>query len=172
MRTHLIWMALAAMTAAACSHQTKPSPQAHAKLQAVGNSLVRGQATFSERTDGQLMISARVEGLQPNATHGFHIHENGSCQDNGNAAGGHFNPLGSSHGKYNTAQHHAGDLPSLQADANGIAVVNVQTPNLRLSSGPNGVVNRALIVHANADDYTSQPAGNAGARIACAVITQ
>ena len=172
MRTHFLWAGAAAFTLAACS-STPPAPvQAHAQLQPIGGSGVTGSAKFVERPGGQLLVTARVEGLKPNASHGFHVHENGSCQDNGNAAGPHFNPQGTPHGQYTAAQHHAGDLPSLQADSNGIATVNVLTPNLSVTTGPKSVESRALIVHADPDDYTSQPNGNAGARIACAVIAK
>ena len=172
MRTQLLCVAAAAFMLTACSSKPPAPVQAHAQLQPIAGSGVSGTAKFVERPGGQLLVVARVEGLKPNKSHGFHVHENGSCQDNGNAAGMHFNPLGTPHGQYSATQHHAGDLPSLQADANGIATVNVLTPNLTVAAGPKSVESRALIVHADPDDYVSQPNGNAGARIACAVIAK
>ncbi len=68
--------------------------------------------------------------------------------------------------------HHAGDIDNIVADAEGVARVNVHVPGLTLGSGAaNDVAGRAIIVHADPDDYTSQPAGNAGKRVACGVIT-
>ncbi len=171
MRTPYVLAGLVALGLAACS-STAPTdkPHATAHLQPIGDSKVTGKAKFAQHKEGQMYISAVVHGLKPNAEHGFHIHENGSCQDSGNAAGGHFNPVQSPHGKYDQPLHHAGDLPSLKADANGVATVNVLVPGLSLQQGNTNVVNRALIVHAQPDDYTSQPSGNAGARIACGII--
>lgn len=173
MRIHLASTTLlATFLLAACSHQPQKPVQAHAQLQPIGDSGVTGKAQFTEQSDGSLLVTARVEGLGPNASYGFHVHENGSCQNQGDAAGGHFNPAGTPHGKYTATQHHAGDLPSLRSDSNGIATVYVLTPNLGVAAGPKSVESRALIVHAQADDYQSQPSGNAGARIACAVIAK
>ena len=174
MRTTWIVSSIAATALlAACSSKPAPSAlQAKAALAPIAGSGVTGHAVFTEQANGHVLVNARVEGLKANATHGFHIHEHGSCQDNGNAAGGHFNPIGSAHGKYNTPHHHLGDLPSLKADANGIAIVNALIPSLAVTSGANSIESKALIVHADPDDYTSQPNGNAGARIACAVIAK
>ena len=171
MRMHFVFAALATAVLAACSNTPATNlPHAQAKLQPIGNSGVTGSVKLVEQQDGHVAVSALVYGLKPNASHGFHIHENGSCQDSGNAAGAHFNPMGSAHGKYTAPQHHAGDLPSLQADANGVATVNAITHNVSLSSGAKSIVGRSIIVHASPDDYITQPNGNAGDRIACAII--
>jgi Cu-Zn family superoxide dismutase len=68
--------------------------------------------------------------------------------------------------------HHAGDIPSLRADASGVARFHFETASLRVGSGANDVVGRGLIVHRDPDDYTTQPTGNAGPRLACAVVTR
>lgn len=171
MRLHLVFAALAAAALAACSNTPSTNqPHAQVNLQPIGNSGVTGSVKMVEHKDGHVVLSAVVYGLKPNASHGFHIHENGSCQDNGNAAGAHFNPIQSAHGKYSAPQHHAGDLPSLKADSNGVATVNAMTHNVSLTAGAKSIAGRSLIVHANPDDYTTQPNGNAGDRIACAVI--
>jgi len=83
---------------------------------------------------------------------------------------GHFNPDGAPHGKHGGAAHHAGDLPALKADANGVAEINVLVKKLTVAAGPASVVGRGLIVHRDPDDYTTQPTGNAGPRPGCAVI--
>ncbi|MBE0550599.1 MAG: superoxide dismutase family protein [Rubrivivax sp.] len=130
---------------------------------------VRGLVMFHEM-DGHLMVHARISGLKPNGEHGFHVHETGSCASaDGTSAGGHFNPDGKPHGPQ-TAAHHAGDLPALKADANGMADQKFMLMGPTLVAGPASVVGRAVVVHALPDDYTTQPTGNSGARIACGVI--
>jgi Cu-Zn family superoxide dismutase len=84
------------------------------------------------------------------------------------SAGGHFNPYGKPHGK--GAERHAGDLPNLKSDAKGKAKLSVELDTITLGSGPASIIGRGVIVHANPDDYTSQPVGNAGPRLACGVI--
>lgn len=129
----------------------------------------RGLVMFHEMTD-HLMVHARISGLKPDAEHGFHVHEHGSCASaDGASAGGHFNPDGKPHGPQ-TSAHHAGDMPSLKADAKGSANQKFMLTGVTLAEGKASLVGRAVIVHAQADDYTTQPTGNSGARIACGVI--
>ena len=122
--------------------------------------------------EGMLGLTGRLTGLTAGATHAFHIHEKGDCSDPAaESAGPHFNPAGQPHGNRDTGPHHAGDMPNVVAGADGTALVDLVLPDLELgSNGPRDVLGRAIIVHEQADDYTSQPAGNAGARIACGVI--
>jgi len=121
-------------------------------------------------TDGHLMVHARISGLKPNGEHGFHVHETGSCASpDGSSAGGHFNPDGKPHGPQSAA-HHAGDLPALKADANGVVDQKFMLMGPTVADGPASLVGRAVIVHTQADDYATQPTGNSGARIACGVI--
>lgn len=131
---------------------------------------VTGHVRFTALEHG-VRIEGTVRGLKPGQAHGFHIHEKGDCGDNAEAAGGHFNPSGGIHGKAGEPGTHAGELPSLVADADGTARVRAELHNLSLTEGEaNNAVGRALVVHRDRDDYTSQPAGNAGPRVACAVI--
>ena len=131
-----------------------------------------GKVTFSPLEHG-LRVAGEVRGLPPNTEHGFHIHEKGDCGDNGNASGGHFNPAGGVHGKFAAPGSHAGELPSLVADASGVARFRVDVHSISLTDGAaNNVIGRALVVHRDRDDYTTQPAGNSGPRIACAVIAK
>jgi Cu-Zn family superoxide dismutase len=133
-----------------------------------GNNL-RGLVVFHEM-DGHLMVHARISGLKPNGEHGFHVHETGSCASpDGTSAGGHFNPDGKPHGPQ-SATHHAGDLPALKADANGVVDQKFMLTGPTVADGPASLVGRAVIVHAQADDYATQPTGNSGARIGCGVI--
>ena len=131
-----------------------------------------GKVTFTPLEHG-LRVAGEVRGLPPNTEHGFHIHEKGDCGDNGNASGGHFNPAGGVHGKFAAPGSHAGELPSLMADASGVARFRVDVHSISLTDGAaNNVIGRALVVHRDRDDFTTQPAGNSGPRIACAVIAK
>jgi Cu-Zn family superoxide dismutase len=112
----------------------------------------------------------KISGLLPGRTHGFHIHEVGDCSADGMATKGHFNPGGSAHGKHDAAAHHAGDLPSLTANAQGVAEFSFEVQGLRLDSSPQGIVGRAVIVHRDPDDFQTQPTGNAGPRPGCGLI--
>ncbi|MDM0052282.1 superoxide dismutase family protein [Variovorax sp. J22R115] len=131
-----------------------------------------GKVTFKPLEHG-VRVEGEVRGFAPGTEHGFHIHEKGDCGDNGNASGGHFNPGGGTHGKFAAPGSHAGELPSLVADSSGVARFSVDVHSISLTEGANNnVVGRALVVHRDRDDFTSQPAGNSGPRIACAVITR
>lgn len=156
---------------AAAPVSSAPAKQAVANLTSASGSLVSGRLQLASTATG-VRISGDIGGLQPNAQHGFHIHEKGDCSAvDGSAAGGHFNPGQTPHGRVGASPHHAGDSDNIVTDAQGVAHVDVVLSGISLSSGAaNDVANRALIVHAVADDYTSQPAGNAGARVACGVI--
>ena len=140
-----------------------------ASLTPTQGSAVRGLVMFHQM-DSHLMVHAKLSGLAPNREHGFHVHETGSCASvDGTSAGGHFNPDGQPHGPQNAA-HHAGDLPALKADANGLADQKFMLMGVTVADGPTSVVGRSVIVHAQPDDYTTQPTGNSGARLGCGVI--
>lgn len=143
-------------------------PVANASLAARSGSTVTGSAVLSE-VGGKLHLEARVSGLTP-GEHGFHVHEVGDCSaPDAVSAKGHFNPAGKTHGSLDGDEHHGGDMPNLVANAQGEAVYRADLKGLSLS-GPNGVVGRSLVIHADPDDYKSQPAGNSGKRVACGVI--
>lgn len=116
---------------------------------------------------GGVRVQAALQGL-PAGLHGFHVHERGSCDSAGVAAGGHFNPAGQAHGLPDSSAHHAGDLGNITADANGSAALDKVFPYLTLE-GATSIIGHALIIHAQPDDG-GQPTGNAGSRISCAVI--
>jgi Cu-Zn family superoxide dismutase len=117
-------------------------------------------------------LTGTLQGLTPNSEFGFHIHEKGDCSaPDASSAGGHFNPANSEHGNPQGAIHHAGDMLNAKSDAQGSAQVDAVATGVSLDAGqPNGVRGKAIVLHENADDYASQPAGNSGARIACGVI--
>lgn len=143
-------------------------PSASADLLARSGSMVSGTVSFSE-TDGRLRVEAKVAGLTP-GEHGFHVHEAGDCSaPDASSAKGHFNPVSKAHGHYASEEHHGGDMPNLIANAQGEAKYSAELKGLSLN-GPNGVLGRSVVIHADPDDYKSQPAGNSGKRVACGVI--
>lgn len=150
---------------------TSTAKQAIAVLASASASRVSGSVTLVPMGKG-LHLTGEVGGLPANSTHAFHIHEKGDCSAaDASSAGPHFNPFNAAHGKAGSSAHHAGDMNNLTADAEGVAKINVHLEGVTLGGGAvNDVAGRALIVHAAADDYASQPAGNAGARVACGII--
>jgi len=127
-----------------------------------------GKVTFTQEGDG-VRVNANVTGLKPGAEHGFHVHEKGDCSSgDGMSAGGHYNPDGKPHGPQSAA-HHGGDMPSLMADSYGAASANFLLKGVSVGAA-NDLVGKGLIVHRDPDDFKTQPTGNAGPRIACAVI--
>ena len=133
-----------------------------------------GTAKLKETPQG-VSLALEVSNLPP-GVHGFHIHAVGKCEPPGfTSAGGHFNPEGKKHGWENPEGHHAGDLHNLTVDANGKAKVKVVVTGVTLGDGPNSLFQpqgTALVIHASPDDNKTDPAGNAGARIACGVISK
>jgi Cu-Zn family superoxide dismutase len=138
-----------------------------------------GQAVLTQVPDG-VQIVLNVEKLTP-GTHGFHIHANGKCAPGPDpagktvdfgAAGGHFDPEAT--GRHGHPEHdavrHAGDAPNLSADAQGMATLRYNSPKITLVPGKTSVMGKALVVHADADDYKTNPAGNSGGRVLCGII--
>jgi Cu-Zn family superoxide dismutase len=166
-RPAIVLSALAVSLLGACATPMS-GPSASAELLARSGSMVSGTVGFSE-TNGRLRVEAKVAGLTP-GEHGFHIHEAGDCSaPDASSAKGHFNPGGKAHGHHAGDEHHGGDMPNLIANAQGEAYYTAEIRGLTLS-GATGVVGRSVVIHADPDDYKSQPAGNSGKRVACGVI--
>ena len=167
---HVFAIVAAAVLVAAC--QTTPSepPRATAQLQPTKGNKTFGEATFEQMGD-KVRVTIFVQGLKPGQEHGLHIHEVGDCSSgDGMSTKGHFNPHGKPHGNPASSNRHAGDLPALKANKAGRAKVEADLDIVTVEPGPASVVGRGLIVHADPDDYKTQPTGNAGARLACGVI--
>lgn len=161
------------LLAAGCATTMPPVAQAVAELQSKSGSAVKGVVTFNQLAAGGVQVSGTISGLKPNQEHGFHVHEKGDCSSpDGMSAGGHFNPEAKAHGSHTSAAHHAGDMPNLKADANGVATFAVLLADLTVLASKTSVLERSVIVHVNPDDYTSQPVGNAGGRMACGLVKQ
>jgi len=166
----VIATAIAAALAAGCQSMSADGPKATANLEPTKGSAVRGTAQFVE-SGGKVQVSAKISGLKPNSEFGFHIHEAGDCSSgDGMSTKGHYNPQGKPHAHAGAKERHAGDLPSLKSDAGGNASLDASVDIITVSPGPTSIVGRGLIVHAQPDDFVTQPTGNAGARSACAVI--
>lgn len=130
-----------------------------------------GTATLTAMPLG-VLVEIDAIGLPPDSWVAMHIHERGACDPAGGheSAGGHFNPSGVSHGFAVAEGPHAGDLPNIHTDAEGAAKAQVFSSLIRLDGSENSVRGRGLIIHAGPDDYTTQPSGGAGDRLACGVI--
>lgn len=164
--------AIAATVLVSACATPSSGPTASAVLDATKGNAVSGSVSFTQQANG-VLVSGEVRGLAANKEHGFHIHDKGDCSSgDGMSTGGHFNPLSKAHGAHEHSEHHAGDLVSLKADANGVARFSYEATGISVGSGITDVIGRGLIVHRDADDFKTQPTGNAGPRVACAVIAK
>lgn len=135
------------------------------------NSTVSGTATFVEK-NGKVTFEAKISGLKP-GIHAIHIHEKSDCSAaDGSSAGGHWNPTFKKHGKWGVGEYHKGDIGNFTADENGNGTIKLTTDEWCIGCGDQtkDILGKGLIVHDGTDDFTSQPAGNAGARVACTAI--
>lgn len=148
-----------------------PEPKvAKAELAAASKSKVKGTIDFKE-VEGGIEVIATVEGLKA-GDHAYHVHEKGDCSaPDATSAGGHFNPNGHKHGAPDAEEHHEGDFGNLTAGKDGKATKTFVMKGITLADGPTSIVGKGFIIHEKADDFKTQPTGNAGNRVACGVIT-
>jgi Cu-Zn family superoxide dismutase len=148
------------------------APTAHASLLA-GDGTARGEATVMEAPDG-LHVVVKAQGLTP-GIHAVHIHTTGACTGpDFVSAGGHWNPTGKQHGKDNPAGMHMGDMPNMLAGTDGTGEIEYIVAGGMISSGATPLLDAdgaAVVIHAKADDNMTDPAGNAGGRVACGVLS-
>ena len=163
-------IALVPILLVACAASMGGGTRAVARLQPTTGNTASGSVNFVQDAD-IVKVSGEISGLKPNAEHGFHLHEKGDCSSgDGMSTGGHFNPDAKPYGNHGAAAHHAGDLPSLKADASGVARLSFDSKTISVGSGITNVIGRGLIVHRDPDGYTIQPTGNSGPRLACALV--
>ena len=139
---------------------------------AKGNSV--GMAMISPASGGGVTVELDVKGLPP-GEHAVHFHAVPKCEPPFTSAGSHFNPANKKHGLQNPEGPHAGDMNNFTVDAKGMAKTKVTNKNVTLGDGGNSLYangGTALVIHAAADDMKTDPAGNAGDRIACGVIVK
>ena len=150
---------------------TSSTMTAEAMIDAKSGSDVDGTVSFKQMSNGDVMMTLSLTGLEA-GTHAVHLHENGDCSaDDGSSAGGHWNPTTEDHGKWGEDAHHLGDIGNLDVSDDGTANMTFTTDQWTLEAGAeNSILNKAVVVHAKADDFTSQPSGAAGARIGCGVV--
>lgn len=157
-------------------HSTQATPvhdeAAHAAVKSATTKMIarqglklKGQIGLEQKENGVKLV-VNFSGVAPGA-HGFHIHEKGDCSAaDFTSAGGHFNPKGHSHGALNAPNSHAGDLGNLDVPKSGKVKKEIMLEGAHLHD----FIGKSVILHENADDYTTQPTGNAGGRIACGII--
>lgn len=184
-RIRLLALAPIVLALAACASATETAADPHsghsmaaalpnatnavAVLRTTKGNHAAGWVRF-DAVEGGVRVTAVVEGLSPNGVHAFHLHEFGDMtSDDGTSAGGHYNPGGHPHASPDALARHAGDFGNLEADAAGRATYNRTFADLSIEGAANAVIGRAVVVHAHADDFVTQPTGNAGARIAYGV---
>jgi superoxide dismutase, Cu-Zn family len=149
---------LFAATLAGCATTAPPPSPPPAKTQPFQFAIVNLAPASGTLVSGKLRVIAQADGVYCSAA-------------DASSAGGHFNPSGAAHGRAGSGPHHAGDIDNLVANDAGVVRVDAYVRGVTLGGGgPTDIIRRAVIVHANADDYTTQPTGNAGARVACGVI--
>lgn len=160
-----------ALSACATTAPDAAAPMAGAKLMA-GDGSARGTASVTEAADG-LHVLVKAQGLTP-GIHAVHVHMTGTCTAPDFAsAGGHWNPTGRKHGMDNPAGAHMGDMPNMTVGSDGTGAIEYVIAGGTISSGATPLLDAdgaAVVIHAQADDNMSDPAGNAGGRIACGVL--
>ena len=144
--------------------------QAVATIGSTSDSGVTGMAIFTQNGD-QVTFTVEIQNATP-GLHAVHIHENGDCSaPDGKSAGGHWNPTDVAHGKWGEGEFHLGDIGNITVGEDGTGSFELTTDLWEIGTGSDiDVVGKGMIVHADADDFVSQPSGNAGVRIGCGVI--
>jgi Cu-Zn family superoxide dismutase len=143
-------------------------------LEPKSGSSVTGNVVFTQQ-DGKVTMVANMKGLQP-GEHAIHLHEKADCSaEDATSTGGHWNPTFENHGKWGSAEgYHKGDIGNITADENGLATLTFETDEWCIGCGDDkkDIVGRGIIVHEGADDFTTQPTGNAGGRVTCGGIIE
>jgi Cu-Zn family superoxide dismutase len=170
MKKHVLTVACCAALFSGCATMEEKEPTATATLEPRSGSNVRGTITFTQVGD-VVRITGQVTG-HTKGPKGFHIHAMGDCSaHDALSAGGHFNPGNSKHGGPYDPVKHAGDLGNITFNDAGVAKVNFTVGDISVSRyQANGIIGRALMVHAQVDNLKTDPTGDAGGRVACGVI--
>ncbi|PLW84005.1 superoxide dismutase family protein [Kineobactrum sediminis] len=151
----------------------KPEPAitvAVAEISPTSNGNAEGTVRFRQPAEDAMMrVEVDLQGLEP-GLHGFHIHEFGDCSaPDASSAGGHYNPRDTRHGSPDDEEHHVGDMGNIEADEDGKVSTELEFFHLTFT-GPTSILDKAVVIHSQEDDFETQPTGNAGARVGCGVI--
>ena len=147
-----------------------PSQQAIAVIGPASGSNLTGTAIFT-RSGDTITLLVQIWNVSP-GLHAVHLHETGDCSaPDGTSAGGHWNPTNVAHGKWGEGEFHLGDIGNITVREDGTGEIELTTDLWEMGTGSIlDVVGTGIIVHADADDFVSQPSGNAGARIGCGAV--
>lgn len=141
-------------------------------LEPKSDSKLSGNVVFTEE-NGEVTMTAIIDGLSE-GLHAIHLHEKADCSaEDGSSAGGHWNPTHENHGKWGDANgYHKGDIGNFKVDANGQGTITMTTDEWCIGcDDPNkNILDKSVVIHDGVDDFTSQPAGNAGTRVGCGTI--
>lgn len=166
-----IALILAVIIGCKTSSSSKDSKKLDITFDPKSNSTVSGTASFVEK-NGKVTFVANLAGLKP-GVHAIHIHEKSDCSAaDGSSAGGHWNPTFKKHGKWGIGEYHKGDIGNFTADEKGNGTITMTTDEWCIGCGDatKDILGKGLIVHQGADDFVTQPTGNAGGRVACSAI--
>lgn len=147
-------------------------PMAMAAISSASGSSVSGNVSFTQTGDHTVQMEIEIMHLTPGA-HAIHLHQNGDCSAaDATSAGGHWNPAGVDHGnRMQDDVYHAGDITNIEAGSDSTVTRSIEITGWTIGGADStNIVNHAVIIHAGADDFTSQPSGAAGSRVACGVI--
>lgn len=171
MKRTIIAATLLGLVAGCAGTTEQKEASATATLEPRSGSQVRGTVTFTQAGPDIVRVSGQFTG-HSKGPKGFHIHEKGDCSDpKAMSTGGHFNPAKHKHGGPYEPVRHSGDLGNLNFNDQGVANINFVVGGISVSSDKaDGIIGRAVIVHADVDDYKTDPTGNAGGRVACGII--
>jgi superoxide dismutase, Cu-Zn family len=163
------FLTLTIFTLIVCSASAAVPRSASATLVSPSVKSLKAEVQFKDTGD-EIKVMARVTGLAPGAVHGIHIHEKGQCQGpDFESAGGHLNPEDHTHAGPGARKKHLGDFGNIVADDKGVGTKEIIIKKMKGDSMEQ-ILGKAMIIHAKADDLSSQPSGNSGERIACGII--
>ncbi len=172
MKASLFALAASVLVLSACKSTTKdPEKKLSLAFESKSGSAVKGTGVFTER-NGQVTFVGEFSGLTP-GIHAIHIHEKGDCSaEDASSAGGHWNPTFEAHGKWGSSAYHKGDIGNFTTDTFGNGTIEMTTDEWCIGCGDpkKDILGKSVIVHAGADDYVTQPTGDAGGRVACTAI--
>lgn len=156
-------------------NETKNTDQqsATANITSASGSNLTGQATFTKENDNQIKFELEIQNVSE-GSHAVHLHEKGDCSaSDAKSAGGHWNPTNEKHGKRGTDSFHKGDIGNIDVGTNGKGSMSLTIDGWCIGGAEDcNILNKAVIIHAQGDDFTSQPSGDAGDRIGCGVIKE